>query len=474
MFKKIVSFLLSLSVLLCFPACGPSDTGSSAESSKGTTLPDYDEKSEELSVKIAGWVIPANLDETQIGYLKESGISVLQAASAGAGTLSIDVSTELSESNRTLMETLKQNDFSVLLHIRGKDAERLEYVTNVTEYDAVQGLCFDEPDKSQIDAIASRVDSYNAKAGNKDLFVNLYPSLATAVKNDFGGSYKAYLEYFCEKVLSRLTAGEKWLSADRYPLTYDNKGEPCLDTGWLADVEAVALVARQYEEVKTNFFIQTMPYGGEKNSGEVLGSRDRVPTYEDVRMQEYTLMTFGYDMISCFCYGSPVAGVEFLDRQVAMIDREGNRTDIYYAVQKANREILAFDHVLRQFDWKGVFTNDAGVTTDGKERTKNSSFAGLTSRMSLAAIDSLAEVTTSADTLFGYFMDEEENVGFSVVNYNDSSAGLSDTVTLRFNPSYGFRNAICYVGGEKKTVGLKGNALELELGVGEGVFVIPY
>ena len=60
MFKKIVSFLLSLSVLLCFPACGPSDTGSSAESSKGTTLPDYDEKSEELSVKIAGWVIPAN------------------------------------------------------------------------------------------------------------------------------------------------------------------------------------------------------------------------------------------------------------------------------------------------------------------------------------------------------------------------------------------------------------------------------
>ncbi len=94
--------------------------------------------------------------------------------------------------------------------------------------------------------------------------------------------------------------------------------------------------------------------------------------------------------------------------------------------------------------------------------------------MSLAAIDSLAEVTTSADTLFGYFMDEEENVGFSVVNYNDSSAGLSDTVTLRFNPSYGFRNAICYVGGEKKTVSLNGNALELELGVGEGVFVIPY
>ena len=274
--------------------------------------------------------------------------------------------------------------------------------------------------------------------------------------------------------MSKVTAGEKWLSADRYPLTYDTKGEKCLDTGWLSDVEAVALLADKHENVKTNFFIQTMPYGGVSNSGAKAGSRDRVPSYEDVRMQEYALLTFGYDMISCFCYGSPVEGNEFLDRQVAMIDRSGERTDIYYSVQKANKEILAFDHVIKQFAWKGVFTNDAGKTTADKQRTQNSSFAGLTSRMSIAAIDCLAEVYSSADTLFGYFTDAEENAGFTLVNYNETSEEITDNVTLRFNPDYKFNKALCYIGGVKTVLDIKDNALDITLGVGEGVFVIPY
>lgn len=471
--KRIIATMLSVAMLFSLGACNvknPDETGGGGK----TTLPDYDAKSEELSMKIAGWVIPKDLNDTQIQYIKDSGITVLQAASAGSGTLSIDISSELSDENKAIMQKCKDNGLSLLLHVGGKDASKLAYVSNVTAYDAVQGLCIDEPNKSQIDQIAARVDSYNRDAGTKDLFVNLYPSLWSGLKTDFDGNYSAYLEYFYEKVLSKVTAGEKWLSADRYPLTYDTKGEKCLDTGWLSDVEAVALLADKHENVKTNFFIQTMPYGGVSNSGAKAGSRDRVPSYEDVRMQEYALLTFGYDMISCFCYGSPVEGNEFLDRQVAMIDRSGERTDIYYSVQKANKEILAFDHVIKQFAWKGVFTNDAGKTTADKQRTQNSSFAGLTSRMSIAAIDCLAEVYSSADTLFGYFTDAEENAGFMLVNYNETSEEITDNVTLRFNPDYKFNKALCYIGGVKTVLDVKDNALDITLGVGEGVFVIPY
>ena len=465
--------MLSVAMLFSFGACNaknPDETGGGGK----TTLPDYDAKNEELSMKIAGWVVPKDLNDTQIQYIKESGITVLQAASAGSGTLSIDISSELSDENKAIMQKCKENGLSLLLHVGGKDASKLAYVSNITAYDAVQGLCIDEPNKSQIDEIAARVDGYNRNAGTKDLFVNLYPSLWSGLKTEFDGNYSAYLEYFYEKVLSKVTAGEKWLSADRYPLTYDTKGEKCLDTGWLSDVEAVALLAEKYENVKTNFFIQTMPYGGEEKSGAQAGSRDRVPTYEDVRMQEYTLLTFGYDMISCFCYGSPVEGREFLDRQVAMIDRNGERTDIYYSVQKANKEILAFDHVIKQFERKGVFTNDAGKTTTDKHRTQNSSFAGLTARMSVAEIDCLAEVYSSADTLFGYFVDAEENAGFTLVNYNETSEAITDNVSLRFNPDYKFNKALCYIGGVKTVLDVKNNTLDITLGVGEGVFVIPY
>ena len=144
------------------------------------------------------------------------------------------------------------------------------------------------------------------------------------------------------------------------------------------------------------------------------------------------------------------------------------------ARQKANKEILAFDHVIKQFERKGVFTNDAGKTTTDKHRTQNSSFAGLTARMSVAEIDCLAEVYSSADTLFGYFADAEENAGFTLVNYNETSEAITDNVSLRFNPDYKFNKALCYIGGVKTVLDVKNNTLDITLGVGEGVFVIPY
>lgn len=363
------------------------------------------------------------------------------------------------------------------LHVGAKNADLIENIAKFTQYKNVLGITFDEPNKAHIDAIAAKMANFCNVAQGKTLFTNLYPSLAADVKNDFA-TYAEYLRYYCDKVLSKLTAGEKWLSADRYPLIYDARGNKSLDTGWLSDIDAVACVAREYENVKTNFFIQTMPYGRDEQTGERLGarenSRDREPTYEDVRMQEYALLCFGYDGISCFCYGTPAVGKEFTAEQTAMIDRAGNKTDIYENVKRANAEILAFDHVMQQFAWKGVFTNDKEQTTSDKDRTQNASFKNIASRKSVKEIDCLASVYSSQDTLFGWHEDKEGNNGFTVVNYNETSLALTDTVTLRFEPSYKFTEALCYVGGQKQVKTVKNNALTLTLGAGEGVFVVPY
>ncbi|MBQ9709254.1 MAG: hypothetical protein IJV67_01375 [Clostridia bacterium] len=453
--KGLLIFLLAF--VLLFVSCkGTGNTGTGS----GGGLPDYDTKKDELSVDIMGWVTPVSMNDEQLGYIVESGVGAL-----------FYMTNTYSPSNEVFneLELCKNYGIDIYISSGAKDGSVVGNIENFNNCDAVIGMTIDEPNKDGITSIASAVEGFNSVSNGKSLFVNLYPSFANAV-NKFSGGYEEYLRYYCESVLEKLTVGEKWLSADRYPLIYNTKGEKDLDSGWLYDIETVATVARDYKDVKSNFFIHTMPYG----SGTGSGSRNRVPTYEDIRMQEYTLMAFGYDAISLFCYGTPNVGPEFSDEQVAMIDRSGNRTDIYYAAQRANKEILAFDHVLKQFSWKGVFTNDAGKTTVDKDRTTNSSFSNLINRMSLEQVSFIDEVYSSEDTLFGYFMDEEDNEAVMLVNYNETTKEKKDDVKITFNSQYKYNKCLCYVGGEKKVFDVVDNTLQITLGVGEGVFAIPY
>ena len=89
------------------------------------------------------------------------------------------------------------------------------------------------------------------------------------------------------------------------------------------------------------------------------------------------------------------------------------------------------------------------------------------------SIPSLKEVTTSQDTLFGYFNDEDGNDGIMAVNYNETSLNLTDEIALTFDGSK-YNKAVCYIGGEKVVKTLNKGKLDLTLGVGEGVFIIPF
>jgi hypothetical protein len=438
-----------------------------------------------MSLTISGWLIPKGLNEENAAWIKEAGIDVLFAVPAGSeNTLYYN---EYDEDAKKVFDLLAANGVKVYVNTldgKGEDGNRtavgFQKVAQF-QHEAVLGMVLDEPNKTEIDNIAAQVDFYNRYANGKNLYVNLFPSFAPAL-SEFPGltaakRYEAYLEYFCENVLSKLTTGEKWLSVDRYPLTYDENGNKCLDTGWLADVQAVAKIAKKYEGIKTNFFIQTMPYGTDSEGnglGTTEGSRDRVPSLEDIRLQEAALMAFGFDGISMFCYGTPVASGEFSSEQFAMIDREWNKTEIYESVKQATTELRKFDHVLLQFDYQSTFTNDAGKTVTTStilNTTKNDSFKNL-DRIRISGTSSVKSVYTSQDTLFGYFKDEQNNEGFVAVNYNDTSKGLSDKVEITFDATE-YDAAVCYISGEEKLIRLTDGKLSLELGAGEGVFVIP-
>ena len=466
-FNKIISAALAATMVFAATSCG-----SKGNDMTKITLPDYDEHESEYETVISGWLIPGSLNETNVKWINESGISVLFAIGAGDGVQSFYT---YNEAAKKTLDLLGNNGVKVYVNPGISDGSAYRKISEFKQNSAVLGICVDEPNKSQITSMAAQTEWWNQNADGRNFYSNLFPSFSQTVQNEFGGDYAAYLNYYCDNVLDNITSGEKWLSADRYPLTYDDKGNKCLDSSWLSDVQILANVAKQRKNYKTNFFIQTMPYGIKEDgspSGAIYGSRDRVPTYEDVRLQEYALAAFGYDGISCFCYASPLVGFEFAESQEAMISRGGEKTDIYESVKKANNEILAFDHVLQQFDWIGTFTSDAGQTNDDKQRTQNASFR-LLNRLSVKSVLSLNSVTTSADTLFGYFNDADGNDGIMVVNYNETSLALTDDVTLNFDSSR-YNKAVCYIGGKKTVVGLSDGTLKLELGIGEGVFVIPY
>lgn len=442
-------------------------------------LPDYDSKKNEYGIDISGWLIPKNISTSDVDWITEAGINIMHAVAAGdSETLFFP---EYNDEAIAKLNFFRDKGIQIYVNTCSRDAASFQKISSFGKHDGVIGMSYDEPTKAEIDEIAKYVDYFNRNGNGKNMLVNLFPSFASSVKSDFGKwynttqqKYELYLQYYCDNVLSKLTSGEKWLSADRYLLTYDKNGNKCIDSGWLADVQSIAKVAKNYG-AKTNFFIQTMPFGATNGvaTGAKEGSRDRVPTYNDIRLQQYALMAFGYDGISLFCYGSPIADGEFASSQYGMIDRNGNKTEIYDAVKQANNELLSFDHVLKQFAWQGVFTCDAGKTITGTSSTSNASFKSL-DRISLANVSSLSKVSASADTLCGYFKDAAGNDGIMVVNYNETTENLTDTVELTFDSSK-YNAAVCYVGGVKKVfTGLTDGKLSLSLGAGEGIFVIPY
>ena len=321
-------------------------------------------------------------------------------------------------------------------------------IGDFANYGNVLGLMLDEPNKSQIDEIAAAVDTFNlANVGKKVLIVNLLPSYASAVTSDFS-TYSAYLQYLYDNVLSKLKC-ELWISVDRYPIVRDAKGNPTLDSGWLDDVEAVATFAKA-NGLKKNFFIQTMPYG----SGGFNDSHDRTPTKEDITLQYYVLLAYGYDSISLFCLGTPAPdGTTFLDGQNAMINRNNETTDIYTAVKEVNEELNKFDFILNRFSWDAaVLKTNSLLTSVQAEKI------------------GLKDISSTKNALFSHLVDETRGrEAYCVVNYNDTSLNYTNTITLTFS---GETILTVIQNGGFRTVTSTSGKFTFTLGVGESIIVI--
>lgn len=476
---KCLACIFAVIMFASFIGCAPKDDnkgdepmGDNGEQRQQVILPDYDSVKAEPFV-INGWYAPALTLEAYREY-KDCGFDSVFLMGKDVGSVG-------SSQMEQALTYCDQVGLKAYVDI-SKMLSAVEVVTpQYIQHSSFAGFNYDEPviykntftNADGIVDIGPVVENLHKKYPQVEFLVNLNPT--TSLSLNWGTpafTYDEYIQAQLSYVNSVYNGSDvrNWLSCDDYPLFYNPavKNPYYLKTTWLQNLEYLANAKRDYDgKLSTNFFIQSMPYGANENG------RNRVPTYEDIRIQVYTLLAFGYDSVSYFCYATPPAGGEFSVAQTAMIDRSGNRTDIYGHGKKVNEEVRKLQNTYMQFNsqWLGVCPVLGTNNTAKDEDYYNGGFDALMEPLNLSRLSGVKSVSSEEDLLIGHMKDGAGNSGFMLVNYNDTKSAKKTNVTMEFKS---LTKADVYRGGEKTTVNLTDGKLSLQLDIGEGVFVIPH
>lgn len=381
--------------------------------------------------------------ELQYRYIKEAGIT-LASNQLGEGSTAACVKLLRNAEKQGLQQIVFDSALrNVLLDSSISDGEAvergMELVESYKDSPALAGHSMeDEPTFSELEGLARAYKRYRYIFPDKLFYTNLFPVIAPAFV--IGNSYADYVKESVQAI------PEKMISYDHYPLYGDGINTSVIDN-FLLNMETVALNKRTDQEMWT--FLQ---------SGNSAGTRDP-ETYADVAWQFYSFLAFGGRGVWWFCYSEvPSEGFR------GMINGKGERTDAYYLVQKVNLEVLAFDHIYLNFDWRGVLTY-AG----SKAGRRNANFENLGPSL-LDGHERISSVTSEQDLLVGAFRDGEGRDGFMLVNFADPGKLLSSKTEVRFNDC---TKALVVRHGEQKAYSLKNGVFTAELEAGEGCFIIP-
>jgi hypothetical protein len=424
----------------------------------------------ELTMHIGAWVAPPNFKDDFGNYrfitpehyqnIADSGINVIyglyEAGDMEAIALALDMAEMAGIGYYIYHWTLKglfQDIFDGLGNPISEDmaadiATLEQIMAPFKDHPAFKGnMIIDEPGAAPFKGLGIYHQIYREMFPDKDFYVNLFPTYSSLSQRD-GRSYVEYIQEFIDLV------NPEFLSYDHYPLMvfYD---QPVLTDDYLLNLDFVSEMTKE-AGIPFWLFIQTIGYT------TVSGTQARRPNEADVRWQVGVSKAFGAQGIQHFTYWTPGTNnnESFTD---AMIDRDGNKTDLYYAVQKVNHEVLFYDHVYLSFDWQGVMT----YSPDANEPHVNFRMLGnpITSHKRIRSLNA------DEHTLIGVFKNENNVDGFMVVNYNDPALAQENTVTIRFNEA---KHAIIYHQGERHIVNLNRGVLNLDLEAGDYAFVIPY
>lgn len=252
--------------------------------------------------------------------------------------------------------------------------------------------------------------------------------------NKYTELYKKYVSMYISKVDTDV------ICVDIYPLSD-------LDTSgayWLNNLDVLAEACRA---TGRKLWVITQACGG-----GAYGAR-YCDNPEDIRYQMYVSLSFGAKAVIHACYSSG-----WWDDEAWLVNKKGERTDTYYAVQTVNKEVSSFADIYANYENVGAFLKNG----HGADGTGYYAYLSPISRE-----DRGCEIDSSDHILAGCFNAKDGNSrAYTFVNMNGKYVGSNAYMNVVFDNS---EKITVYQKGVAKVV--EGNTLSLKLGCEEGVFV---
>ena len=268
-------------------------------------------------------------------------------------------------------------------------------------------------------------------------------------------AYEEYLKMYLDYT------GADYIMYDQYPFT-DYGMYECFVGG----MQVAANVCAE-RGVELKFVSQTMTMQGADTA-----DNQRIMTEADLRYLNNMALGFGVKQLAYFTYvtrdnnfySDGTLAEKFLDGG-SFINRNGEKTDIYYYMREILAENQAFASTILSFDYQTSATYIASGNAYGVTNAVS------TSKGSFAKISDVS-VNTESALVTQLFDKYNSRYMYMLQNITDAQYSALQTVKVTFNEDYEY--AIVWKNGEKQVVRLQNNEYVAKLQAGEAVYVIPF
>ncbi len=280
-------------------------------------------------------------------------------------------------------------------------------------------------------------------------------------------AYPFYTKYYTNGWSSSKNVTH-YISSTNYFMSLENYAQRAKDNGMLAGFALQSFTC--YNQAAFNAVANCGYFSSASCTvtGTIDSSGNVIANEGQISYQAYMALCYGYKRIDYFTYWEMYnsTAVEKV-QQAAVMWAYDSSTGNYIAsyqptydwIKNTNNEIKNFEDVILAFDWQGT------RLVKGSSATQNcyGNAASYTS-------DNMANTATGTYDLAVGCFDLDGTKGYMFVNADNPINNRSNTVSVTFE---GYTNAVCYIDGVATVKSLTNGTLNLSVGAGEGVFVVP-
>lgn len=417
-----------------------------------TGVPTYSDNAE---MRLSAYVAPTT-DEGFADYKAAGFTTLIGENRAIYGDANLDNYMKLAEQNGLDVIVQAGTMQQMLTGDVEYSAAALQTIYNdLSKYSNFRGWFMgDEPTISQLSTYTTVTNALKSLNSNLDFFTSCLPTYTNESNLSLDNSLSLNEKYSNYANAFGKLFGD--FTYDFYPFkhsyktigSYKYNEKDYMRDDWFRNLTLAASNAKG--AYKTGITVQS--YSDDASKKDYY----RAVTEADVSFQVYSALAYGMKSINYFTYG------EHWDSGVGATSSmiyNGQKTDVYYAVQSVNNEIKAFDHVLLDFNWQGT----VGISKTNKNGIMNYVEAYNAKRIS--------GYSASDDAIIGCLKDSKGYDGFMLVNATDPSLNVTETISVTFKNA---DHAKVYVDGVESVVELNNGTYDATLTPGQGIFVVPY